>query len=226
MLIERQGRQVGHGLKADIARTAGDRTGILQTGNHRTDKGFKVESIGDKPHLTPTPYTGQHQLLGQRGAELILGQQPHRQLIPILLLAAGDFDFGQQQRMPRLTEACAVDNPDLFDRHVLLPEPASVGQPCGERHLLQGGARRRVEQLFEACLEHQGHQFRQAVRRLGMPARHLAFTGQQEPVKAIGRQGQHEMQLADGREGIPAQHFNRNATGKFREVQLDGLGTA
>ena len=59
-----------------------------------------------------------------------------------------------------------------------------------------------------------------------MPAGHLVFRCQHEPIETIGRQGQQEIQLADRREGITAEHLYRHHAGKGRQIQLRRLGAA
>jgi hypothetical protein len=63
-------------------------------------------------------------------------------------------------------------------------------------------------------------------QRLGgriVPARHLGLLRQREPVEAVGRQGEHVGQFADGREGRLARQLDRHRAAPGREVQLHGL---
>ncbi|MNL45504.1 hypothetical protein D3C87_1681540 [compost metagenome] len=59
-----------------------------------------------------------------------------------------------------------------------------------------------------------------------MPARHLVFRGEAEPVEAVRRQRQEEIQLADGWECVTPEHFHRHHADVGRQIQLGGLGAA
>ncbi|MNS80327.1 hypothetical protein D3C72_1140040 [compost metagenome] len=59
-----------------------------------------------------------------------------------------------------------------------------------------------------------------------MPAGHLVFRGEAEPVKAVGREGQEEIQLADGRERVTPEHLHRHHADVGRQIEFGGLGTA
>ncbi|MNI09319.1 hypothetical protein D3C73_623840 [compost metagenome] len=59
-----------------------------------------------------------------------------------------------------------------------------------------------------------------------MPARHLVFRGEAEPVEAVRRQRQEEVQLADGGECVTPEHLHRHHADVGRQIQLGGLGAA
>ncbi|MNL06529.1 hypothetical protein D3C87_1271670 [compost metagenome] len=57
-----------------------------------------------------------------------------------------------------------------------------------------------------------------------MPARHLVLGGEAEPVEPVRRQGQEEIQLADGWERVTAEHFHRDHADVGRQVEFHCLG--
>ena len=59
-----------------------------------------------------------------------------------------------------------------------------------------------------------------------MPGRGFALGRQREPIEAVGRKGEQIGELADRRKQRAAAQLDRNAAGKFRKIQLDGLRRA
>ena len=59
-----------------------------------------------------------------------------------------------------------------------------------------------------------------------MPGRQGGFGGQDEPVKAIRRQGEQIGELANRREGGAAEQIDRHAAGEIREIELHRLRRA
>ena len=165
-------------------------------------------------------------MLRQCRPDLVFGNEAERQLVTTGLATAGDFDFTQQHRVRGITKTHTIGQMDLLDGRALASEPAAVLQPVGQDVLLQRTSRRGFEQFFHAFFQHQRGEVRQALCRLHVPARHLVFGRQDEPIEAIRGQGQEKIQLSDRRECITAKHLHRHHADVGRQVQLSGLRTA
>ncbi|MNP18353.1 hypothetical protein D3C76_1108340 [compost metagenome] len=218
--------QFGGGFETDFAAVRRQHPVVVHALQHRADKVFQTEGIGDQANLRTTAHPRQGQLLGQRGADLVLGNEAERQLIAAGLACAGDFDFTQQYRMLGIAKTHAVGQVNLFDGRILAGEPAAVLQPVWQDALLQRRARWGLEQFFHAFFQHQRGEVRQALCRLHVPARHLVFRGEAEPVETVGRQGQEETQLADRWKGVTAEHLHRHHADVCGQVQFHRLGAA
>ncbi|MNN17962.1 hypothetical protein D3C81_1311610 [compost metagenome] len=113
---------------------------IVTGAQHRTDEGFEDEGVGDQADLMGTAHPRQGQLLRQRGADLLLGQQAERQLVAGGHTLAEHFDFTEQHRRGGRAEAYAIAQAHFVDRPFLASEPAALGQVLRQDGALQGVA--------------------------------------------------------------------------------------
>ncbi|MCY1412369.1 hypothetical protein D9M71_277720 [compost metagenome] len=218
-----QAGQLLGGLEDKLTLGRGQTRGRLHALDQGPDEALEAERIGDQADLAAPANPGQGQLLRQGAADLFLGEEAERHLVAAGLASPGDFDFAEQHRVVRGIETHAISNAHLLDGHILAGEPAPLGQVLQQGIVFQRTARRLLQQLFHAFFQDQRGEVRHALRRLDVPARHLVFRRQQEPVEAIGRQGQQERQLADGREGTAPEHFHRDHVGVVGKLEFSRL---
>jgi hypothetical protein len=105
-------------------------------------------------------------------------------------------------------------------------EPAALRQVVGQHLAGEERGIAGLDDLAEAAAHDEGRVFRHLLGILGVPRRRRALRLQLEPVEAVGRQGEQVGQLADRREGLAAEHLDRDGALEVREVELDRLARA
>ena len=222
--IQAQRGQLIAVFEANFTGLGGQTHALLAGIEHAPYEVFLDESIRDQAYLAPATDAGHCQLLMQRAVDLLLGQQPERQLIVRNGVAAAHLELAEQYRTGGAAEAHAVSQAHCIDCRLLTREPAALGQVLRQDGVFQCLARRRFQQLLHALAQYQRGQLGHALGRLDVPGRHAVVGRQHEPVERVGRQGQQERQLADGRERATAQHLHRYTVGVLRQLQFGCLG--
>ncbi len=115
-------------LETQLAVSAGDDRIRLHALNHCTNEGFQSKRIGDQPYITITPHSGKCQLLWQRAADVVFGEQAEWQLIAIGLAVCSHFYFAEQHRVRLIAETHRIRDIDLLYVLALACEPAAFWQ--------------------------------------------------------------------------------------------------